>query len=336
VEKATVTVPLLAGFFGHGNAGDEMILQLLHGSPASPFLSGPHPRGGPAIPKFQLFRLLRSLRRSSALVLGGGELFQTRTSWKSLAYYLSLPLLARVVGRPFFGFSLSLDPDLGGGARWLTARVLRKAVGIWVRDETSRDSLERHGISVRLMPDIVWAWPVPFWKPPTALHRVLWVPRFLAKALGGESFGAALKSLSLDFDQGVLALHPEEDAPSLEGFRREGFPFQRVETWAVPGDVFERMAAYDLVVTMRYHGLIAAVLAGRPVIAIAGHGKVRALARELDVPIVEPGSVSSVDWRALCRRTFAEGPRSSGDRPLRAARALESLRRDLSALALQN
>lgn len=326
VAKDPVTSPLLAGYFGHGNAGDEMILEMLQRrlGPA-PFLSGPRPVGGQGIPRFHFFKLLHHLRRSRALLLGGGELFQSRTSVRSLAYYVSLPLLARLLVRPVLGFSLGLDPNLGPLGRWLTAFSLRKALSLWVRDETSQNFLKQAGIPSRLMPDVVWAWPVPKIPPPTSFQRVLWIPRFPALEDQGVSLRAALHSFPGNIKQGILALDPCEDAPALARFRNGLEIFHRLETWTTPNDLFEVLSRYDVVVTMRYHGLVAAALAGRPVVAVPGHGKVLDLARELNVPIVNPHAVLSTDWPDVLRRAFEAGAPTAGNRPTRAAAALEEL-----------
>ena len=179
MATTSLNSPLLAGYFGHGNAGDEMILHLLRArlGPA-PFVSGPRPLGGPAVSRFRFLEIFQAFRRSCALVLGGGELFQSRTSLRSLLYYWSLPLLARLMGRPVAGFSLGLDPDLRPIEQRMTAFSLRKAMGLWVRDERSAEFLSRCGVASYSMPDIVWAWPVSPTVAPASLRRVLWIPRF--------------------------------------------------------------------------------------------------------------------------------------------------------------
>lgn len=333
VAKNSINAPLLAGYFGNGNAGDEMILHLLQKrlGPA-PFLSGPRPAGGAAVPRFQFNKTVQSLRRSSALLLGGGELFQSRTSFRSLAYYLALPLLARFLRRPLLGFSLGLDPDLGPLGRWLTAFVLQKSLALWVRDATSLGFLKQAGIPSRLMPDVVWAWPVPKITPPRSFQRVLWIPRFPTLEDQGVSLRVVFRSLPGNFKHGLLALDPSEDGPALARFRNGLEVFHRLETWTTPDDIFEILSRYDLVVTMRYHGLVAAVLAGRPVVAVPGHGKVLDLARELNVPIVELKAVLSADWPDILRRAFEAGAPSAGDRPTRSAAALE----ELAAIPLWN
>lgn len=337
MAKDPVTFPLLAGYFGFGNAGDEMILQLLQDrlGPA-PFLSGPRPNHPLSVPRYNPFKILKRLLRSRALVLGGGELFQSRTSFRSLAYYLTLPLLARALGRPVLGFSLALDPDLGPLSRWLTGLVLRKSLGVWVRDETSQRFLERSGLSPRQMPDVVWAWPVPKLLPPASLRRVLWIPRLASLEEQGLSLNNAFRSFPEKIRQGVLPLDPSEDGPSLARFINGTDTPPRLETWTTPQDIFDRLARYDLVIAMRYHGLVAAVLAGRPVIAIPAHGKVRDLARELNVPMVEPRSISSTDWVSLLEKTFETGAPKPGDRPANAINALNEFARVFADIPLHN
>lgn len=333
MAKNSINTPLLAGYFGHGNAGDEMILQMLqHRLGPAPYLSGPRPVGGHAIPRFHFFKFLHHLRRSQSLLLGGGELFQSRTSFRSLTYYLTLPLWARFLGRPVLGFSLGLDPDLGPLGRRLTAFALRQALALWVRDETSLRFLKKAGIPSRLMPDVVWAWTVPKITSPQSLQRILWIPRFPTLEDQGVSLHAAFRSLPDTLHHGLLALDPAEDGPALARFRNGLEVFHRLELWATPKDIFEIMSRYDLVVTMRYHGLVTAALAGRPVVAIPGHGKVLDLARELNVPIVNPAAVFSTDWLEVFRRAFMAGAPAAGDRPTLAAAAME----ELAAIPLRN
>ena len=120
-------------------------------------------------------------------------------------------------------------------------------------------------------------------------------------------------------------MDPSEDGPALARFRSGLEVFHRLETWTTPNDLFEVLSRYDVVVTMRYHGLVAATLAGRPVVAVPGHGKVLDLARELNVPMVNPLAVLSTDWPDVLRRAVEAGAPSVGDRPTRAAAALEEL-----------
>jgi polysaccharide pyruvyl transferase WcaK-like protein len=134
------------------------------------------------------------------------------------------------------------------------------------------------------------------------------------------------------WEQGFLALHRTEDGRFLARVRA-GLPIHhRLETWADPADLFERIARYDLVVSWRYHGVLAAVLSRRPVVAVGVHGKVRDLARELGVPVISPSGVGSDAWRDILTRAFHAGPVDPGDRPARAEEALTTLARSLVSL----
>ncbi|MBP9128455.1 MAG: polysaccharide pyruvyl transferase family protein [Elusimicrobia bacterium] len=314
----------LAGFFGYGNAGDEMILSLLRRR-LDPilFLSGPRPVGPGSVRRFHLPSVWRALGRSRALVVGGGELFQTRTSVRSLVYYVTLPWLARRRGRPVMVFGAALDPSLGKLGQRFVAMALRGAQCLWVRDETSARFLAANGVTAWLMPDVVWAWPRPTGTVPKDLRRILWVLRF--PRTGGDGFfplgGTSWPGV---WDHGILALDPTEDAEGVGRFRSMTPFFTRLERWSQPDDLLSVMGRYDLVVTMRYHGLVCAALAGRPALAIPSHGKVQDLADELGVSTVCPW-VGVVNWPSVLYNAFLKGPPEVGERPNQARLALDDL-----------
>lgn len=313
----------LAGYFGYGNAGDEMILSLLRRLEPVAFLSGPRPAGPGGVRRFHFPSVWSVLGRSRALVLGGGELFQTRTSIRSLLYYLVLPWLARWRGRPVVVFSAALDPALGKVAQHCVAMSLRGAKGVWVREASSARTLADRGVSVRRMPDVVWAWPRPQTPPPKELRRVLWVLRFPRSGPGGFfSFGRA--GALGQWEHGVLSMDPVGDADGVGRWRNAAPFFTRVERWGDPDDLLRVMGRYDVVVTMRYHGLVCAALAGRPALAIPGHGKVRELAVDLGVPVLEPWN-GPVEWPDVLNRAFLKGAPPVGNRPEQARRALADL-----------
>lgn len=314
----------LAGYFGYGNAGDEMILALLRRrlDPVL-YLSGPRPVGPGSVPRFHFPSVWRALGRSRALVVGGGELFQTRTSVRSLIYYLAVPWLARQRGLPVMLFGAALDPSLGKIGQRLVAVALRSAKALWVRDETSARFLAAHGTAARIMPDAVWAWPRPTGAQPSQLRRILWVLRFPRQGRSGH-FSLGESPWPREWEHGVLPLDPTEDAEGV-GVFRSGAPFAtRLERWTDPDDLLRVMGRYDLVITMRYHGLVCAALAGRPALAIPGHGKVQDLAVELGVPAVEPWS-EPVNWPTVLNGSFMKGPIGVGRRPDEARRALDDL-----------
>ena len=319
---------LLAGYYGHGNAGDELILQLLHGAAGKgEFLSGGHPQRDGAVPKFKGWALWRALGRCRGLLLGGGELFQARTSIRSMVYYLLLPLLARLAGKPTLTLGLGLDPDLSPFFQRMTAFVLRKAFPRGVRDEGSRRMLSRYGVSSTVAPDLAWAWDRSPAAPATGLRRVLWIPRFPHGMEDVDRLAKILNSLgsSHPWAQGLLAFHPEGDGQNLGRLRARLNFFHRLETWKTLDDLWDRLKAYDVIVSMRFHGVLLGVLAGRAVLALAEHGKVRDLARDLAVPCLSLNEWRVTEGGTLLASVFAQGPVSPGSRPAHARAVLSSL-----------
>ena len=185
----------VVGYFGRGNLGDQAILRQLRRrfqnaevpsslaaatprsrlpSTADPPLrlqlcvlsaqhkkeSTPTVEGLPALPRGSLWRRLMLLCRADALLLGGGTLLQnaSRHGNRSLLYYLSLLLLARLCGCPASLRANGVGPLRGAWARALTGFALRGAADISLRESASAHLLRRCGIPtsrLSLCPDPV-------------------------------------------------------------------------------------------------------------------------------------------------------------------------------------
>lgn len=312
---------VLAGYFGFGNAGDELILQsLLRQVRAAPWvvLSGrpedtARRTGRPAAGRWDFPALAGLFRRGRALVFGGGELFQTRTSRLSLLYYLALALWARLWGCRLFAYGVALDPDL---PRWASAAVrgvLGMAQGLWVRDEAGLEGLQRPALAAG--PDAVWSWPVEAAAPSTSLRRVLWILRTdRDPETEAAEWARALNGLSriAPREHGFLPFHPEADGPLLSRLRLKLEFFHRLELWDRPEEVFDIMKGYDAVVSMRFHGLLCARLLGRPCVAVASHEKVSRLAESLSAPALSRAEAGPEPLARALERAWEDKGRFSG------------------------
>jgi len=306
---------VLGGYFGFGNAGDEMISRAVRGdAPGRAWRTL-----GVDAPRWNPFSLARLFRRSAALVYGGGELFQTRTSFRSILYYAVLPFLARACGARFIAYGMGLDPDLSGPALSLAVRTLDRAERVWFRDEASLELYRRAGgrAAASVSPDPVWAWAPP--EPAassTALRRILWIPRRPVRrerleALASRAGGAP----------GFLLLHPSEDEREFGGL-------PGLEDRRAPEELPALIGSYDAVVSMRYHGLVLGALAGRPVVALAAHGKVAGLAGELECPVLGLDASAAQVSAALAAASDRRGRIAARVAELHAAarRGLDELR----------
>lgn len=328
---------LLAGYYGHGNAGDELILRRLHGALTSipaeiRYLAGSRPSWPGAVPRKNPLALARALRTARALVVGGGELFQTRTSRRSLAAYLMWPAAFFLQRKPVWVFGVGVDPDLPAPALRAAAAVLRRARGVWVRDAASQAALARHGVASARMEDTVWALPacnaVP--SPAGPRRRVLWMPRFPDGRQTVRRLAPLLDGLP-EVDHALLPLHPAHDGVFLEELRarlREPTALWRAED---PENLPRVVAGADVVVSMRYHGLVLAALSGRPAVALAAHGKVADLATALGAPVLRPAEWSVAALHAALRSAAVSAPREVAARRASAHEALGALCRELSS-----
>ena len=96
--------PLLCGYYGEHNIGDDLLLRALLAQlprcsqpvvTARDQLEVERQFGVSTCPRRPLQEVLQALSRCDALVLGGGSLLQDSTSFTSLLYYAALILAAR-------------------------------------------------------------------------------------------------------------------------------------------------------------------------------------------------------------------------------------------------
>jgi polysaccharide pyruvyl transferase CsaB len=316
---------VLAGYFGFGNAGDELIERVLRKSvpaPCTTLSNKPSVSDDATADRWDLLRLSGLFKRSKALVCGGGELFQTRTSVKSFLYYAGLPALARARGARFVAYGQGLDPDLPAWARKAAALSLGLADRIWVRDETSAALLRSAGCrtTVSVAPDPVWALDLPSAKPAVSTGRLLWILRDPADPQRLSRVARAVGE-KIGFSPTFLFLHPDRDRFFLKGL-------SPVEPWETAENIARVMGEHDAVVSMRYHGLVLAALAGRPAVALSAHGKVRGLARQLGCPVVDPGAEASPFMEALTLAVRSRAETAARVRPI-----IEGARRGLAELS---
>ena len=169
---------LLSGYYGYGNAGDELLLSTIVEN-----LLGRMPRARICVlnhstteascrqevalaRRFSLPQVLGAMRRSEVLIFGGGSLLQDVTSSKSLFYYLALLRMARLCGCKTMLYGNGIGPLRTSFSRRMTARVLRHVNVITLRDPDSMRLLHALGIPderVTLTADEVF----------TALHEPL-------------------------------------------------------------------------------------------------------------------------------------------------------------------
>lgn len=305
---------LVGGWIGSTNLGDELVfaglcrLLAARGAEVAAISRDPAAtrrlHGVGAVADTDLAGVWRAIGSADAMVFGGGGLLQDTTSPFNLPYHLSRPLLARMRGLPVAGIGLgagALDTRLG---RALVRGGLTSMVGVTVRDEPSRALLDALGVrGVRLASDLAFALGPSAATPlrqasPTAGAGTLAVclrpwsgrrGRLPAQARGDATPDAHVEVLATGLDAiasvtglqvRFVALQRDRDEPFHE---RVAGRMRTPSTRLAPalGEVLAELSGASAVVSMRFHGGVAAVLAGRPVVLIDYADKVAALAAEL-------------------------------------------------------
>ncbi|MDR2421669.1 MAG: polysaccharide pyruvyl transferase CsaB [Oscillospiraceae bacterium] len=150
---------VMSGYYGFNNAGDEAIMQAVHGaiaetqSDAEITVLSKNPRltraryGYKAVNRFNPASVLWALRRCDALVFGGGSLLQDHTSTRSLLYYLAILSLARSLGRRVMIYANGIGPVTRERNRRRVRRAVESADVVTLRDERSREELVSMGVA---------------------------------------------------------------------------------------------------------------------------------------------------------------------------------------------
>jgi len=288
----------LCGYYGFGNMGDEFlataILKLLEEVGISKdrivILSNDPERtsmefGVPSVSRWAFKDVIKVLRASRSLLLGGGGLFQDSTSVRSCMYYWGIIRMACLAGSIPWMFGQSVGPfgtDLG---KFLARNAIGSCKARAVRDEGSERLLAQWGYDMKITPDPVLYLGNDFpagtsapaeggyilvnvrpWKddlPHALLGKIvesvkMWGYPFRFVALCGDDE---------DFIEGNLYRYP-----SLKGI-----PITRLYSFS---DALELWQGARGAVGMRLHFTVLSTLFNVPCIAVPYDPKVRYFARE--------------------------------------------------------
>ena len=300
-EQATV-----AGWIGSANLGDELVFTVLRALMAERGVAVTAPSLNPAetaathdveaFGHMDPLALRRNLATTDAMVFGGGGLLQDETGIWNLPYHLHRVRAARRAGTPWAGIGL--------GAGGLTTRLGRSQVrralvghtAIAVRDEASLTALTALGIErVVAAADLVWLAdpPAPATRTGTlgVCLRAPQTARLLPAAIGprgrltddlAAAIAAAIDATATatGLTTAFIAFEATADDPV---HRLVADHMTTPAETLTPGlaDVLETVATTDAMVTMRYHGAIAAALAGSGVVTLDFSPKLGSLAADL-------------------------------------------------------
>lgn len=310
--------PLIVGYYGEHNLGDDALLTALLAQLPEPARAGAIVTAADAaavaamapvatVPRRSLGEVRRALSAADALVFGGGSLLQDSTSLRSLVYYAVLIVQARLQGTPVLFWGQGLGPLHHRRSRWLVARLLPLVSAAAWRDQPSATLARRLGRPAGdpVGADPVWTAPAPEWHGPGGPIVLAWRPTPLLDARGWQTLLDAVETLAVEAGREVLWLpfHGDQDRelPAQLGSRWRQVPCPTVEA------ALTQLAGAGLVLAMRLHALILAIRCGAPSAALAYDPKVSAAADAAGCPCTDLQQTPTMErllqsWRPLLDR----------------------------------
>jgi polysaccharide pyruvyl transferase CsaB len=306
---------LVAAWVGSTNLGDELVFRGLCrrlaalGAGVTAVSVAPAAtraaHGVAAIDHRDVAGLVRATRRADLVVLGGGGLVQDSTSALNLPYHLSRLVPARLSAKPLAVVGIGAGPLRGRLGTGLARVALAGAHVCTARDAASAQLMRDLGVSpVELTADLAFALPVPAvavedslvvclrpWtgrrgRLPVALRRPGddVAPWFVAAMAGTLDAAASATGLAVR----LVAFQADRDGPLHDRVaERLTVPVSTVRPDV--DDVVDEVARGRVVVAMRYHALVSAVLGGRPAVSLGYDAKVDSLAADVGSGVVARG-----------------------------------------------
>lgn len=317
---------MISGYYGFGNSGDDAILlaiinnlRILKKDIRIVVLSK-NPKvtassyGVDSIDRFNLFKVIGTMKKTKLFLNGGGNLIQDVTSTRSLMYYLTTTYLAKLMGLKVMLYANGIGPVSKSLNRYFTSKVIDRADIITLREEAS--SLELKSLGVTKPEILVTADPalglesagseeieiilqkegISADTPLIGFSIRKWAgydgySRVIAQAADYMEEKYKVKSL-------FIPLHFPSDLAVAEDIaskmKRTPFILRNVyETDKILG-IMKKM---DLVLGMRLHALIYSVSLSVPVIGLIYDPKVQGFLEYVNQP--SGGNVSELDLDSL-------------------------------------
>ncbi|MFC1745590.1 DUF5693 family protein [Candidatus Riflebacteria bacterium] len=277
----------LLGYFGMGNLGDNLILSGLinrFGQQNARFFS-PAPnipelfvsKGEVlSIPRFHPIKLVLAILSCQDLIVGGGGIFQDRSSSLSFYYYICITFLADLFGLKMYHYGQSFSPLKNVLHEKLLYWVLKENQVIECRDLTSKKYLTNIGIpeaSIKVTNDLAFFSPIVSQIPERKEDTLIVVIRPFMENAWLEPLLNFLHTLEYEFKIKFLSFHPYFDEDLNNNLKKQGFEVVSYHE----GEEKEFLAQFgeaSYLIGMRLHSLILAMQMGIPFIALSYDEKI--------------------------------------------------------------
>lgn len=294
---------LLAGYYGFGNLGDELLAEacvnLLESSGIAKekiaILSADPERtkeslGIDAFDRWKLQEISKVLKDSKTLLFGGGGLFQDQTSLRSCLYYWSLVQMARFRSAKPWAVGQSIGPLNTAIGSYLAKKAYRRCLYRNVRNRSSLGILNNWGVFGTQSPDLVMSLSVK--RDFDRGDRLLLNLRTGHDRVSRLAVSSAAKIAEENNLKIFAVAFSDDDLKEFEKYACNGtLKLDQITVVKTLSQFENLLSGSYCAVGMRLHFLILSFLAGLPLRGAPYDPKVVSFCKEWDVPVI--GTVGS-------------------------------------------
>lgn len=326
---------MISGYYGFKNIGDEAILEAIINTLSSlnssweVIVLSHNPKQTTKIFKVRsvsrrnYIEIYTHLRTIDLLISGGGGLLQDYTSLGSLIYYLSIIYLAKKLKKKVMIYAQGIGPLNSKVGKFLVRFVLSQVDLITLRDEGSKQILE--GLNIRRPPIYITADPVFNLKsvreerideilnmenlsfPASASSPLIGISLREWEGLNKEQVAEVGDYLAREWKAEIvfLPMQPQDLVVCQEVSAKMKEPSKIIKGEYLPSEWLGIISKFNLILGMRLHCLIMAMVASVPLLGIVYDPKVQEFLKLTSVPMSALNfSQKTEDWLILIHHTY--------------------------------
>ena len=340
---------ILSGYYGFKNIGDDaMLLSIIeslrkyHSNPRLTVLSSDPVEVKikfriNSINRLNIYRIIKTMRRSRLFVYGGGTLIQESTSTRSLYYYLFMIWMARKLGLNVMLYANGIEPIKKYINRIVTRKIMNKVNLITLREEESLEELKKLKITnprIEITADPALGIEPASNEKVNAILKQEGIPQssllvgFSARKWDGfkkneEKNAVSVIARTADFmaeEYGAvpvfIPMQPQDkiilqDVASL--MKHRGYLINGAYD---VGEMLGLTGRMSMVIGMRLHSLVFSAAMGVPVIGLGYEPKVESFLKYIGQADASAGNIRFLDFgnlKSLAEKVWAEREAISRD-----------------------
>ena len=315
---------LITGYYGFLNSGDDAILtSMCEGirrldTPTKTTILSNNPKateeeyGVHATYRFNLLAVIKEIKDTDILLMGGGSLLQDRTSTRSLMYYLSILWLAKLFNKKCMIYANGIGPIRRKMNRYLTKCMVNRVDIITLREHLSVKELDKLGINkpvIKVTADPVFSLDLK----PIDVDKIFEIEEvdhskplvgvlfrdWKDKAVYVEKMAQICDHIVQNLDMNVLFI-PMKYPTDMQVANEIALAMQ-CQSYSLKNNydvntIIEVIGKTKFVLSMRLHALLYAALKSVPMIGFIYDPKVKYFLKELKMYTIEDiGDFTAVD-----------------------------------------